>query len=219
MTASIQNLFDIHCLPALEKQYRLATLLEAEDWRLDLNAGTIIFNNRYVFPVQLVGLESEADRSWLWGWASQDADIAEELLVEANALWEYGERYDIDLLADPRFPLDEFDGHYLALIASGVQRASCYYRCPYRDGAAYVLLSAKIIDKQTGWSPRQFVDALNDLVTKYTFNHRTAFLSFCTWRNWDVDGEAPTFRVYVPSGEVITVRFDRQSQLTEVGVT
>jgi hypothetical protein len=51
-----------------------------------------------------------------------------------------GEAHGIPELAEPELPLEQIDGHVLAMIGSGVCHADAYYRCAYEGGAAFVLI-------------------------------------------------------------------------------
>ena len=216
MSEKLQHLFELHCLTSWDKQHRLASLVGDRDGQLNADAGTITFEFRYVFPVQALGAESAADRTWLWAWADNESELPPSLLETVNRLWEYGERYDIEELVAASFPLDGLTGDYLALVAAGISRASCYYRRSVGDRAEYLLITAKMVDKQPPWRGAELVEAFRGLAGRFAFNHKTALLSYCVGRNLPVQETATGFVIQMPEGEVVRVQLDEAGRVDQI---
>jgi len=219
MSTALQHLFDLYCLTASEKQHRLAALTGRLEGRLDMEAGTLMFGFEYAFPVQALGREAMDSKTWLWAWADLDSEIPAEYLPTANSLWEYGERYEIEPLTTGNLLLEPVDGHYLALIASGIGRASGYFRSPTDDGAVFVLIKAKVIDRMPGWTGEELTAAMQDLIARYRFNHKTALMAYCTAYNLDVQEIGSEGTAYTLTGEKVAVRLDEDLCLAEMAVT
>lgn len=221
MSTALQHLFDLYCLTGAEKQHRLATLTGRLDGRLDMEAGTLMFGFEYAFPVQALGREMNDGKSWLWAWADLDSEIPPEYLTIANSLWEYGERYAIEPLTTGNVLLEPVDGHYLALVAAGVGRASAYFRSPADNGAVFVLVKAKVVDKQPPWNGEELTAAMHDLIGRYAFNHKTALMAYCTAYNLavqEIGSEGDAYIITMRGGERITVRLDEDFRLAEMTV-
>jgi hypothetical protein len=122
---------------SFDKQLYLANLIGEADWHLDMAAGLLSFGDRHRWHVQLLGTEANESQTWLWAWANEASGIPTQLLGSALTLRMLGEAQGIPELAEAEVPLNEVNGHVLAMIGSGVCRADAYYRCPYEGGAAF----------------------------------------------------------------------------------
>ena len=65
---SLQPHVDRHAILSAEQAFRLFDLVGERAWSADLEAGTITFGPDLTMGVALLG--TEADGSWLWGWAN-----------------------------------------------------------------------------------------------------------------------------------------------------
>ena len=138
-----------HAALSTEKQRALAAALGDGPWRYSIGAGTISLDGgRFVLPIQLLGTQAEESNTWLWAWANEASNFPPELLTSANRLRQIGLEEGVVELAEPQLDLGSpddrpwFDGYYLAMAASGLCQADCYYRAPYEGGALFVLLQA-----------------------------------------------------------------------------
>ena len=140
MSAELTRLFNDNAAASFDKQLALNGVVGDQDWRVDLAEGVLTFGQDQRWPVQLLGTESEETGTWLWGWANPSAGIPPSLLGSARLLQLLGEERHIAEFTEPEYALGDIDGHYLAIVASGVCRAEAYYRAPYEGGAAFLLL-------------------------------------------------------------------------------
>ena len=75
-------------------------------------------------------------------WANTQSGIPAPLLRACESLRARGDRDGIPELTAPQLPLDAWDGHLIAMIASALTRECAgYYRGPYDGGAIFVLLT------------------------------------------------------------------------------
>lgn len=125
---------------SLHKQHALTDYLGEHSWSFSLKTGLISFSADRAFPFQLLGSESEYDGTWMWAWANPVSNIPETLTRSSRALREFGASNGIDEFCRPKFKCEGIDGHLLSMVASGVCKADGYYRCPYEEGAAFVLV-------------------------------------------------------------------------------
>ena len=145
----LHDLCAAHAALSSEKQRALAAALGDGPWRFSIGAGTISLDGgRFVFPIQLLGTQAEESNTWLWAWANEASNFPPDLLTSANRLRQIGLEEGVMELAEPQLDLGSpddrpwFDGYYLAMAASGLCQADCYYRAPYEGGALFVLLQA-----------------------------------------------------------------------------
>lgn len=136
-----------HRFASFDKQLHLANLVGEQGWHLDLSTGLLSFGNGYIWHVQILGTESDQDRTWLWAWANEGSNIPPSHLQAALRMKALGEEQQIPELTTPILQLGDIDGHRLAMIASGVCQANAYYRCPYESGSAFVLIQDERLPK------------------------------------------------------------------------
>lgn len=115
-----RKLFSIHAGTALARQLALRDFLGQHNWYLNSRKGTVDFDNGRVFPIQLIGSESEFDGSWLWAWANKHLQRPRHLLRSVKLVRKFGRRNNIRELTDGYFPLGFANGHTLAMTCIGL---------------------------------------------------------------------------------------------------
>ena len=148
---TMRELFEENVGLAMSRQRDLAEKIGSWDWGLEMGTGTMTFTKkgflgfgtkRIVTSVQVLGSESEISQTWLWAWANTQSDIPAELLRACESLRARGQREGIAECTEPQLSLDPWDGHRIAMIASGLTPGCAgYYRGPYDGGAIFVLLT------------------------------------------------------------------------------
>src|SRR4051812_4518593 len=140
MHPALQALFERHVAASFDKQLFLAELVGDRDWTLDLARGLLVFADGPTWNVQVLGLVSARDGSWVWGWAPNTGEVPPGLLKAAQGMRRLGALRDIPELITPRLPKGDSIGTRLAAVASGVFHANAFYRAPYEGGAAFLLV-------------------------------------------------------------------------------
>jgi hypothetical protein len=217
MPTTLQNLFDLHALPALEKQDRLQSLVgDAPATRFDANTGSLTLANDLHLPVQRLG--TGAQDQWQWAWASP-ADIPTDQLAYANRLYEFGERYGIAHLTDPTFPLTGgIDAQYLALIASGVCRAGCFHLLTRPSETLVLLGVTRRLEKLPGWTGAAFVQGFEALAAAYDFHHATALLAYAAAGELDTRTTGGELTITLAEGARVHATLDEAGQVTAIRV-
>src|SRR5262245_62052220 len=128
MNRQFAELYDRHAVAAFDKQLHLTEVVAGRDWSIDLASGLLSFGDGCRWQVQLLGTESEANSTWLWSWANKDSNIPADLLRSAMFLRGMGDLLRLPELTEAQLPLDELDGHFLGILASGVCQAAGYFR-------------------------------------------------------------------------------------------
>lgn len=204
---------------SLGNQIALFDLTENQRWYTDLDTGTLCFGDQYHWQIQLLGTESEASGTWLWSWANAVNDIPAPLLVASFAVKAYGEQNGIPELTTPQLPLDQIDGHTLALLASGICEANAYYRCPYEGGALFVLIMDETFPKCTDPPLQRIATVFPQAIASLEIpDHQLALRGYLD--SYGLAHEVAGNQIVVKeNGEpVLTATFDEQNRLTNLEV-
>lgn len=221
---TMQEVFDEHAGIALSRQRDLAAKIGTWRWDYDGDAGTMTFTKpgwlgfgkqRIATRCAVLGSESESAGTWLWSWANTHLDLAPEVLEAAEALRARGQREGIAELTAPSLPLDAWDGHAIAMIASGTRDCAGYYRGPYDGGALFVLLTGPELVTPVERPLLRFAQVLPELIASAPVqDHRRAARGLarglglrCTEAGvWQVAGD----------GGAVAVHFDELGRLARV---
>lgn len=227
------ELFEDHVLDSLEKQHRLSDFIGEGQWEFRMSAGVIRFDDgKLECSMQILGTQAEAGRSWMWAWANPGGNLPDDLLRDSLRVRELGEQRGIEPLTAPKLSIDldadranpeakgdgerdegELrDGHYFALIASGLCGADAHYRCPYDGGAAFVLLHDPRIAQRPGFDLPAFIAAFANIVSVYSFHHRRALMAYLRTRSIAFEEKGATVRFAI-GGERALAVFDELGRL------
>ncbi len=205
-----------YALVSLEKQDRMAMLIGEHLHELDLDAGTIRFSSELVFPMQVLGTESDNTVTWLWAWADEQTEIPDNLLDASRRLRDWGSKEGLNEFTSPSIDLDRADGNAIALIASQVAGASCFYRDSYEGGAVYLLLFDKTIDSRPSFDRTRLVRGLSDILSRYDLNHRNTLESYFRLKGLSPSAQDLVISCELDSGERLVAEFDRKGRLTKI---
>ncbi len=119
------------------RQKRFGTYAAIGNWNIDFSAGTISFAGSGTYPIQLLGSESYVSDTWRWGF---DNNVAESVVADTHAFFAMVQ--STSELHGGDLDLTEYvNGHNIASLAAALHpEPVCYYRCPYDNGAAFVLV-------------------------------------------------------------------------------
>ena len=136
---SLQPHVDRHALLAFEKQMHAYDVVGDRGWDVDLDAGTIVFDDELEMRVALLGTEDE--NGWVWGWADPDEEFPESVVAAGRSLGAYGREHDLPALYEPETATDEdVTLDRIGVIASGVLDLQATYHAPL-DGGGRVLFA------------------------------------------------------------------------------
>ncbi|MGI5157499.1 DUF6882 domain-containing protein [Microbispora sp. CA-102843] len=203
---------------SLVRQSNLGDLIGEHNWAVDITTGTITFGESLSFPIQLLGTESDDDRTWLWAWANTRSNIPHELVHAVAWLREYGHRHHIPELTEATLPLDHADGHTLALLSAGLT-GLCYYRGPYQGGAAYFLLQNVPHSVLAPTGPEDVVPVLSQIMEMYDLDHRTLVENFLIQQGWHVQTTQATLVGRHPGGSNLHLEFDEHGRAGGIRLT
>ena len=202
-----------YALIALEKQAKLDMLVGEHFAELDLDSGILRLDKELAIPFQVLGTESDNTLTWLWAWSDAQEELPEHLLSSSLQLRAWGIEKGLQEFTSPEVDLNKADGHMISMIASGILPASCYYRDQYEGGAAFLLLSSDVIDKQSPLDTESLIRQLSDLVTRYELDHRAVLLSYLHLKGLTIHEQGSTISSELASGESLSAEFDESGRL------
>jgi hypothetical protein len=200
---------------SLAKQEALADYLGEHSFALDAASGTVDFGGGRVFPMQILGFESEADGNWTWSWA--DESLPDEVMLDAERLREFGQRLALRPLTDPVLPLGDAGIHSLALLACGVCGADAYYRGPAPGGAVFVLLQDMPLDLDFIRRPARVAGALARAVQLFDVDHRAVTEAWMRTLDLTVARESDRLVGSRRGQPYLEVTYDAEGRLRSIG--
>jgi len=213
-----QKLLSEHVGLSILKQQSLGALLGEHSWNLDLEKGNVDFGEGRVFPVQLIGTESEKEKTWLWAWANEKSNIPENLLSEVNKLRAFGDENQIEFLSKPEIVLDEISAHEFGMIASGFSDADAYYHGAFDGGAILFLVYETSLPKVPELQPQQVVLTIASVLQNFEVEHRTMVSSFLRQIECEVEENESSIEGKLSGGVKLFVGFDDLSRIINIEI-
>ena len=218
MNAKILATFDRHAAATFDKQLYLADLVGVSHrWDFDMASGMLSFDGKHRWKVQMLGSQSDRSGTWLWAWANEASDIPPGLLTSVNALRKLGTERSYDELCQPNLPADKHDGHFWAVLATGLCKAKAYYRGVYEGGAVFLMITDRTfpwhIDDPLARLASVFPQAISSLAIA---NHREALLGHAQLLGLTVTQQQRTALVADASGNHWTAQFDQRNRLARL---
>jgi hypothetical protein len=214
--------FDRHAAATFDKQSYLDDLVgKLGRWDFDMERGVLSFGGqKHQWKVQLLGTQSDQSGTWLWAWGNEASEIPKDLLAAANSLRNLGADKGISELCTAKLPTDKRDGHFWAILATGLCKANAYYRAPYEGGAVFLLI------KDTTYQ-RQIVDPLCRLLSVFpqaisTFeisNHKHALAGHAEYQGLSVQPQGDVVLIADSHGKRLLAKFDDHNRLVELSGT
>ncbi len=208
-----------HAAASFDKQLHFSDIVGSRDWHFAADSGSLYLGNQYHWQTQLLGTESEASGTWLWAWANTDSNIPTHLLVASLSLKAYGEQHGIPELTTPQLPLDQVDGHMLALLASEICEANAYYRCPYEGGALFVLIMDENFPKCTDPPLQRIATVFPQAIASLGIpDHKLALAGYVDHYGLRHESDGDKLVVKENGEPVLTATFDELNRLTNLEV-
>jgi hypothetical protein len=111
MNLTLSRLLNTIAAPSFDKQLHLSQLVGEEDWHFNMASGLLSFGQHLHFQAQLLGTESDHDRTWLWAWANEGSHIPPPLLQAALQMKTLGEEQQIPEFTTPGAMPTALRGH------------------------------------------------------------------------------------------------------------
>jgi hypothetical protein len=217
---NFQDLLEQHVGTSLLRQHALSDFLGEHQWNATMSQGTIDFGKKRVYPMQVLGSESEISGTWLWGWANTGSPLTDAILQDGKMLQKLGERDNIAEFTEAEFPIsDTVHGHVLALTARGICGADAYYRGPYEGGAIFIMLRDVPLESFIDRSPMKIINVLQSVISQITINHKKMAHAFLTQQGYILTEEGNNTIATDASDNKITLQFDAQNRIVNMAST
>lgn len=191
-------------------------VVKDREWSLDLDQGTISFGED-TYPAGLLGSESEITNTWLWAFANPGG-FSEAVLEDGNKFYARCMAQHIDDIKGPEVSINDLvNGHNIASLASASHKEKvCYYRCPYQDGAAYVLVKNL---PDAVFAPAKAIDvakALTDLISQMPLNHTLLAKGILAQNCESINEEPGLLSGTFSDGSAIAIKLDDKGRIESI---
>jgi hypothetical protein len=185
-----------------------------------LSAGKLLFtheqNGDYAFPIQVIGTQTTENPSWLWAWANTGSPISKKLLKSATQTQKYGEKHKILELTTAEVPLSRLNGHFFAIVASGICKADAYFAAPYDRGAAFLLVDwGKLRNYPVSPLARATFTIPRGISTVPIPDHRLAIREYLSVLGLVAQEQSDALIVQVTDTPVLRIDFDEHGRMVK----
>ena len=130
---------------ALDKQENLSDLIGDTPGDLDLEKGTISFDD-IVMPIQILGFFTEELNQWSWAWDNDDIGFDDSFIQSARQIKAIGDEFNIPQLNTPIIETDIDTCHNFAMVATSVLDLDGYYAVSEEGLVIFVAVSSDLIE-------------------------------------------------------------------------
>lgn len=185
------------------------------NWNVDFTARTLSFGED-AYPVQFLGSESSVSNSWMWGWNNVN-HFDESILVLAEEIKRLGEQWQLEVFTTDCFALDDtFNGHNLAMAATGVSKKNyCYYRGPHANGNIFMAVEPGDPRVFAPVDIKVFIDWSLSAIQTFYIDHRIFIESFLMWNGTPFDRPADK-RIIAHFGKDLLIDFEQAEEFERI---
>ncbi len=186
-------------------QKSCAEIIGDGDWSLQFSAGQIRFGGK-VYPLQLIGTESNVSNTWLWGWDNVN-HFPESVVALAGKVKQFGEQFGLAELKNPQLKLNEQNnGQLLSAVACGLTDENyCTFRVPHDAGVIWTafsnLPSIPTVDAAT------FLSLSLNAIQNFDLKHRIFIEGFLRWNGTPYETPSAE-RIVAKFAQPVTIDFD-----------
>ena len=178
----LQDLFSKYGALALEKQEALSALVGISEPELDIEKGIVKFNEKE-FPIQLIGFLDPDEDTWSWAWDNDEIGFPEELIEEAKAVKEFGEKQNVLQFYENVFRASLTEAHIISMTISSLFSNDAYCAVNYGGFVFFVTIESDEISLSD--DPDVFATILNDFHRRFEVNHRKALESYAILKGYE----------------------------------
>ena len=178
----LQDLFSKYGALALEKQETLSALVGDSEPELDIEKGIVKFDDKE-FPIQLIGFLDPDEDTWSWAWDNDEIGFPEELIEEAKAVREFGQRQNVPQLCESVFRASFAEAHIISMTVSSLFNNDAYTAVNYGSFVFFVTIESDEIELSD--DPDVFAVIINDFHRRFEVNHRKALESYAILKGYE----------------------------------
>ncbi|WP_298500528.1 DUF6882 domain-containing protein [uncultured Methanobrevibacter sp.] len=150
---------------ALDKQENLSDLLGDAKGDLDLEKGSLIFED-FELPIQVIGFFTEEFNQWSWAWDNDSIGLDDSIIQSARQMKAIGDEFSIPQLNTPIIETDLDTCHTFAMVTTSVLDLDAYYAVPEDGLIIFVAVNSDLIKDND--SPEKF--RINYAIFQKNFN-------------------------------------------------
>lgn len=180
-TDDLQDLFSKYGAIALEKQEALSALVGDGEPELDIENGIVKFGQKE-FPIQLIGFLDPDEDTWSWAWDNEEIGFPEELIEEAKAVKQFGEKQNVPQLCENVFKANLTEAHILTMTVSSLFSNDAY--CAANYGGFIFFVTIESDDIILSDDPDSFALIINEFHRRFEVNHRKAMESYAILKGY-----------------------------------
>lgn len=198
---------------------------DTNSWDCDFQAQTLTLDNT-TYHITLLGTESYIDNTWLWAWANP-GEFSPSLYPEASNFQLLGAQKQIHEFQEALLPITTpeyggtrvLDGRVISAIASVFHQPSCcYYKAPYEQGAAYLLLHDVPKDVFQPFQIQEVMNGIWEIIQLYHINHRSSIKSFGIQTRNKIEETAHELCLLLQD-DVLHITMDEQDCIKQMSIT
>lgn len=122
---------------------------------------------------------------------------------------------NVPVFTMPRFPVEEVDGHFLSIVASGLVDAGANFRAPYEGGAAFLLEDS--FPRQVGTPAARIAQVLPQVISALEISdHQLALTSYSIHYGLETDAQGKTLVARQEKKPVFKATFDDANRLVKL---
>ncbi|WP_409200840.1 DUF6882 domain-containing protein [Methanobrevibacter sp. DSM 116169] len=210
---SFKTIFSKYGAYAYDKQENLANLIGDLTGSLDIDNGTLEFNDDIKFDVQILAFYSNEFNQLSWAWDNENIGFDESLVKNSLEIKKFGEKYDIAEFTTPSYKIDFDDCHIIAMIASSLLDVDAYYLASFEDLDIFVTIKSDLIKKDN--SSERFRKTFNNFQKNFDVFARPAFEGYAKLKGCEFK-EREEFSVAKNGEDRLIAGFSERGNLTHL---
>ena len=210
----LQDLFSKYGALALEKLETLGALVGDAEPELDIEKGIVKFNDKE-FPIQLIGFLDPDEDTWSWAWDNGDIGFPEELVEEAKAVKEFGQKQNVPQFYENVFKASLTEAHILNMTISSLFSNDAY--CAVNYGSFIFFVTIESDEVPISDDPDVFAVVINDFHRRFEVNHRKALRSYAELKGYEYK-ERDDFSIIKVGDDRIVVGLTERKNIQNIKV-
>lgn len=210
----LQDLFSKYGALALEKQETLSSLVGDAEPELDIEKGIVKFDEKE-FPIQLIGFLDPDEDAWFWAWDNEEIGFPEELIEEAKAVKEFGQKQNVPQFYENVFTASLTEAHILNMTISSLFSNDAY--CAVNYGSFVFFVTIKSDEIPISDDIDVFAVTINDFHRRFEVNHLKALRSYALLKGYEYK-ERDDFSVIKAGDDRIVVSLTERKSIQTIKV-
>ena len=210
----LQDLFSKYGALALEKQEILSSIVGDAEPELDIEKGIVKFGVKE-FPIQLIGFLDPDEDTWSWAWDNGDIGFPEELVEEAKAVKEFGQKQNVPQFYENVFKASLTEAHILNMTISSLFSNDAY--CAVNYGSFIFFVTIESDEVPISDDPDVFAVVINDFHRRFEVNHRKALRSYAELKGYEYK-ERDDFSIIKVGDDRIVVGLTERKNIQNIKV-